>query len=143
MVSQRQVFALSDILHKGCLLFYQEKEKELKDKIRTLRNKLEEKIDNETCPIEIESFSVDTQTGSVFATIIPLTYEHTELVKTIEKLEELEEQKIKDLERIELWKDFLLIEKDNILGKPVIPKEFKKFMDKAYALLGEPDEGNI
>lgn len=144
MTSIQQVNALVRVIDSMIDKYYQKRIDEIIDEI----NEIESEIANDIEDMKINfsvglvkdfCFEPDDDFGCADAVLL---FEHDKLdtVRNLyEKKEtiELEWQKMK--EKLQLYKDLLLVSKDSLVDKPEIPKELEKFLFMAVDTLYQED----
>lgn len=129
MVSAQQVYALHRVIGKMIDKYYREKIEKLDDEIENIKDEMVDTMFSEDFPLIDYLFDVDfDESGFVVARFEP----HVDLVMKIEELdsqrEALMEEWHKNKEKLETYKDLLLISKDSIIDVVEMPKDLEKFL---------------
>ena len=129
MVSAQQVYALHRVIEKMIDKFYREKIEKLDEKIEDIKDEMIDTMFFHDFPLMDYVYDIDfDESGFIVARFEPL-------IDVVMKIEELDSQREalmeewhKNKEKLETYKDLLLISKDSIIDVVEIPKDLEKFL---------------
>lgn len=145
MTSIQQVNALVRVIDLMIDKYYNNRIKTINEDMENLMEKIAEDIKNspdkvEIVFIDIEDFDEELAVGSAS---ISFFHDNLKLLSILKnQKEELEDEWRKMKEKLQLYKDLLLVSKDSLIDKPELPKELEKFLFMVVdELYGQPYGG--
>lgn len=145
MTSIQQVNTLARVIDLMIDKYYNNRIKTINEDMENLMKKIAEDIKNspdkvEIVFIDIEDFDEELAVGSAS---ISFSHDNLKLLSILRnQKEKLEDEWRKMKEKLQLYKDLLLVSKDSLIDKPELPKELEKFLFMAVdELYGQPYGG--
>ena len=138
MVSAQQVYALHRVIGKMIDKHYREKIEKLDEKIEDIKDEMIDKMFSEDFPLTDYLFDVDfDESGFIVARFEPQVDFAMKMEELDSQREALMEEWHKNKEKLETYKDLLLISKDSIIDVVEMPKDLEKFLFLAVESLEE------
>jgi len=137
MVSQAQVYALYRVLEKAINRHYQKRLNKINGEIEEIKHQAVDELLSPGYPVQkfVKGYEFDGD-ALILITDLPKPYE-----RSINQLLNLKEEIIQEWhnmkERLEVYRDLLLANKDSIIDPVELPEDFLKFLDESVEFLKE------
>lgn len=139
MTSIQQVNALVRVIDSMIDKYYTERIRTINEEMENLMEEIEENVKSNPEKIEIESIDIEDfdEEFAVGSVSISFSHDKLKILSTLrDRKERLENEWHRMKEKLQLYKDLLLVSKDSVIDKPEMPKELERFLfmmvDKLY-----------
>lgn len=142
MTSIQQVNALVRVIDSMIDKYYTERIRTINEEIENLMEEIEENIKSNPEKIEIESIDIEDfdEEFAVGSVSISFSHDKLKILSTLrDRKERLENEWHRMKEKLQLYKDLLLVSKDSVIDKPEMPKELERFLFMMVDELYEED----
>lgn len=142
MTSIQQVNALVRVIDSMIDKYYTERIRTINEEIENLMEEIEENIKSNPEKIEIESIDIEDfdEEFAVGSVSISFSHDKLKILSTLrDRKERLENEWHRMKEKLQLYKDLLLVSKDSVIDKPEMPKELERFLFMIVDELYEED----
>lgn len=142
MTSIQQVNALVRVIDSMIDKYYTERIRTINEEMENLMEEIEENVKSNPEKIEIESIDIEDfdEEFAVGSVSISFSHDKLKILSTLrDRKERLENEWHRMKEKLQLYKDLLLVSKDSVIDKPEMPKELERFLFMMVDELYEED----
>lgn len=131
MTSIQQVNALVRVIDSMINKYYTEQIRTINEEMENLMEEIEENVKSNPEKIEIEFIDIEDFDEEFAVGSVSISFSHDKLkILSIlrDRKERLENEWHRMKEKLQLYKDLLLVSKDSVIDKPEMPKELERFL---------------
>ena len=142
MTSIQQVNALVRVIDSMIDKYYTERIRTINEEMENLMEEIAENVKSNPEKIEIEFIDIEDfdEEFAVGSASIFFSHDKLKILSILrDRKERLENEWHRMKEKLQLYKDLLLVSKDSVINKPEMPKELERFLFMMVDELYEED----